>query len=42
MIFAMALTNMLALYMLAPVVRLDLQSYWARLTSGERALRRRH
>jgi AGCS family alanine or glycine:cation symporter len=37
MIFAMALANMLALYMLAPVVRRELESYWARLASGERA-----
>ena len=35
MIFAMALANMLALYMLAPVVRSELDSYWARLASGE-------
>ena len=35
MIFAMALANMLALYMLAPVVRSELESYWARLASGE-------
>ena len=35
MIFAMALANMLALYMLAPVVRKELDSYWARLASGE-------
>jgi len=35
MIFAMALANMLALYILAPVVRSELESYWARLASGE-------
>lgn len=35
MIFAMALANMLALYLLAPVVRGELDSYWARLASGE-------
>jgi AGCS family alanine or glycine:cation symporter len=41
MIFAMALANMLALYILAPVVRRELDSYWARVTSGERAPRPR-
>ena len=30
MIFAMALANMLALYLLAPVVRGELDAYWAR------------
>jgi AGCS family alanine or glycine:cation symporter len=35
MIFAMALANMLGLYLLAPVVRGELESYWARLASGE-------
>ncbi len=35
MIFAMALANMLGLYFLAPVVRRELESYWARLESGE-------
>lgn len=35
MIFAMALANMLGLYLLAPVVRGELDSYWARLRSGE-------
>jgi AGCS family alanine or glycine:cation symporter len=35
MIFAMALANMLALYMLAPVVRKELDSYWGRIASGE-------
>ncbi len=35
MIFAMALANMLALYLLAPVVRSELDSYWRRLASGE-------
>jgi AGCS family alanine or glycine:cation symporter len=40
MIFAMALANMLALYMLAPVVRGELESYWRRLASGEIAPRK--
>jgi len=40
MIFAMALANMLALYLLAPVVRKELDSYWARLASGEIARRK--
>ena len=40
MIFAMALANMLALYMLAPVVRSELESYWSRLASGEIAPRK--
>ncbi len=34
-IFAMALVNVLALYMLMPVVKGELQSYLARLKSGE-------
>ena len=40
MIFAMALANMLGLYFLAPVVRRELESYWARLESGEIAPKR--
>ncbi len=40
MIFAMALANMLGLYFLAPVVREELESYWARLASGEIAPKR--
>jgi AGCS family alanine or glycine:cation symporter len=40
MIFAMALANMLALYMLAPVVRSELESYWGRLASGAIAPRK--
>ena len=35
MSFAMALANMLGLYMLAPVVKRELDGYWARLRSGE-------
>ena len=35
MIFAMALANMLGLYLLAPVVRRELEGYQARLESGE-------
>ncbi len=35
MIFAMALANMAGLYFLAPVVRGELDSYWARLEAGE-------
>ena len=35
MVFAMALANMLGLYLLAPVVRGELASYRARLASGE-------
>jgi AGCS family alanine or glycine:cation symporter len=35
MIFAMALANMLGLYLLAPVVRAELEGYRARLASGE-------
>ena len=41
MIFAMALANMLALYLLAPVVRDELASYWERLASGQIVSRRR-
>ena len=40
MIFAMALANMLGLYLLAPEVRGELDRYWARLESGE--IRRRN
>lgn len=35
MIFVMALPNILGLYILAPVVKRDLDSYFARLKSGE-------
>ena len=31
MIFAMALANVLGLYLLAPVVKRELESYWGRL-----------
>jgi AGCS family alanine or glycine:cation symporter len=34
MVFAMAFTNMIALYLLAPVVRRELDAYRARLASG--------
>ncbi len=34
MVFAMAFTNMIALYLLAPVVRRELEGYRARLASG--------
>ncbi len=34
-IFAMSLANIVALYILFPVVKEDLQSYWSRLKSGE-------
>ncbi len=34
MIFAMALANMLGLYLMAPVVRRELDSYWARRSKG--------
>jgi len=37
MIFAMALANMLALYLLAPVVREELESYWTRLQASEKS-----
>ena len=39
MIFAMALANMLGLYLLAPVIRRELDDYWARVQSGEIAPR---
>jgi AGCS family alanine or glycine:cation symporter len=35
MIFAMALANMLGLYLLAPVVRQEMEGYRARIASGE-------
>jgi AGCS family alanine or glycine:cation symporter len=35
MIFAMALANIIGLYILAPVVKRDLDSYWSRLQSGQ-------
>ena len=35
MIFAMALANIVGLYLLAPVVREELDGYWERLRSGE-------
>ena len=35
MIFAMALINIAGLYLLAPVVKRELASYWSRLQSGE-------
>ncbi len=35
LIFAMALANVLGIYLLAPVVRRELEGYWARLRSGE-------
>jgi AGCS family alanine or glycine:cation symporter len=35
MIFAMSLTNILGLYLLAPVVRRELRSYQGKLSSGE-------
>ena len=38
MIFAMALANMLALYLLAPVVRRELDAYWERLRAREAGL----
>ena len=34
-IFAMAIVNIVALYILFPVVKRDLESYWTRLRSGE-------
>ncbi|MBT8079416.1 MAG: alanine:cation symporter family protein, partial [Gammaproteobacteria bacterium] len=34
MIFAMALANVLALYLLAPVVKRELAAYWSRRTEG--------
>jgi len=35
MIFSMSLANILGLYLLAPVVKRELESYWARLKNGE-------
>ena len=35
MIFSMSLANILGLYILAPVVKRELESYWSRLKSGE-------
>ncbi len=35
MIFVMALPNIIGLYLLAPVVKRDLDSYFARVHSGE-------
>jgi AGCS family alanine or glycine:cation symporter len=35
LIFVMALPNILALYILAPVIKRELKSYQSRLTSGE-------
>ena len=34
LVFAMALANVLALYVLAPVVKAELESYWARVRVG--------
>jgi AGCS family alanine or glycine:cation symporter len=34
LVFAMALANVLALYVLAPVVKAELESYWARVRLG--------
>jgi AGCS family alanine or glycine:cation symporter len=34
-IFAMAIANIIGLYILFPVVKADLRSYWSRLKSGE-------
>lgn len=35
MIFSMSLANILGLYLLAPVVKRELDSYWSRLRSGQ-------
>ena len=35
MIFAMAVVNIIALYLLMPIVKRELNSYFARLDSGE-------
>ena len=40
LIFAMALANVLGIYLLAPVVRRELDGYWARLRAGELEPRR--
>jgi AGCS family alanine or glycine:cation symporter len=34
-IFAMAIANIIGLYILLPVVKSDLDSYWSRLQSGQ-------
>ena len=34
-IFAMAIANIIGLYILLPVVKSELTSYWTRLQSGE-------
>jgi len=34
-IFAMAIANIIGLYILFPVVKRDLESYWSRLRAGE-------
>jgi len=36
LIFAMALANVFGLYALAPIVRRELDSYWSRLSPGDR------
>jgi AGCS family alanine or glycine:cation symporter len=41
MIFAMALANIVGLYIMASEVRQDLDSYWSRLKRGE-LVRYRH
>ena len=38
MIFAMALANVLGLYLLAPVVKHDLDAYWQRVRGSERPM----
>ncbi len=35
MIFAMSIANIVGLYILAPVIKRELESYWSRLKSGE-------
>ena len=35
MVFAMALANLIGLYLLAPTVKRELERYWRGLTSGE-------
>ena len=39
LIFAMALANVLGIYILAPVVRRELDGYWKRLHAGDLAPR---
>jgi AGCS family alanine or glycine:cation symporter len=34
-IFAMAIANIIGLYIMFPVVKRELDSYWSRLKSGE-------